>query len=210
MIVKIIAAVIGAFLVLVILQDGFESVVLPRKVSRKFRFTRIFYVGAWNAWSLISRRIKQSRRREMFLSYYGPLSLILLLGIWAIVLIFGYTLLQWGADTALQAPEKSISFGSYLYMSGVIFTTLGFGDVVPLTALGRTLAILEAGTGFAFLALIIGYVPVIYQAFSRREVGISQLDARAGSPSSPTELLLRHVHDGDTDGLTDYLHDWEI
>ncbi len=83
-------------------------------------------------------------------------------------------------------------FGSYLYMSGTTFVTLGYGDVTPLTGLGRFLAVAEAGMGFLFLALIIGYVPVIYQAFSQREINITLLDARAGSPPSATEMLRRH------------------
>lgn len=61
--------------------------------------------------------------------------------------------------------------------------------------------------GFAFLALVIGYLPVIYQAFSRREASTSLLDARAGSPPSAGELLRRHgqnIHD-----LDRLLLEWE-
>src|SRR5690348_18277769 len=94
-------------------------------------------------------------------------------------------------------------------MSGTTFVTLGFGDVTPLTEVGRLLAVLEAGTGFLFLALIIGYIPVIYQAFSRREAGISLLDARAGSPPSATELLRRQYRDQRIDELVRYLLEWE-
>jgi len=94
-------------------------------------------------------------------------------------------------------------------MSGTTFFTLGLGDVVPRTALAKTLTVIEAGTGFAFLAAVIGYFPVIYQAFSRREVAISLLDARAGSPPSASELLWRHRGDPGTAALTDLLRDWE-
>src|SRR5216684_5354683 len=71
------------------------------------------------------------------------------------------------------------------------------------------LTVVEAGMGFGFLALIIGYIPVIYQAFSRREAGISLLDARAGSPSSATELLRRHYRDQHIEELIQYLREWE-
>ena len=40
----------------------------------------------------------------------------------------------------------------------------------------------EAGIGLGLLAIVIGYLPIIYQAFSRRETSIVLLDARAGSP----------------------------
>jgi hypothetical protein len=65
----------------------------------------------------------------------------------------------------------------------------------------------ESGTGFLFLAVIVGYLPVMYQAFSRREVSISMLDARAGSPPSAVELLRRHRDD--VGELTLLLRDWE-
>src|SRR5438105_12041658 len=94
-------------------------------------------------------------------------------------------------------------------MSGTTFVTLGFGDVIPLFWLGRFLAVAEAGIGFLFLALIIGYVPIIYQAFSRREVEISLLDARAGSPPSATELLRRHYRNQQVEELVRYLCEWE-
>jgi hypothetical protein len=50
---------------------------------------------------------------------------------------------------------------------------------------------------------------VIYQAFSRREVVISTLDARAGSPPSATELLRRHYRDSSAADLATYLREWE-
>src|SRR5438132_9172615 len=65
----------------------------------------------------------------------------------------------------------------------------------------------EAGLGFGFLALVIGYVPVLYQAFSRREIEITLLDARAGSPPSAEALLRGHARDHEE--LADLLANWE-
>lgn len=206
---RILAMIVGIILIIGILQDGFETVILPRKVSRKFRLSRLLYISTWMGWSLVARKMHLGNRREYYLSYFGPLSLILLLVVWAIVLVLSFALLQWGVGSTLNAPEKNITFATYLYMSGTTFVTLGLGDVTPLAALGRFLAVAEAGTGFAFLALIIGYVPVIYQAFSRRETNISLLDARAGSPPSATEFLRRHYRDQRIEELVRYLLDWE-
>jgi hypothetical protein len=93
-------------------------------------------------------------------------------------------------------------------MSGTTFVTLGLGDVTPSTPVARLLTVLESGLGFAFLALVIGYVPLISQAFSRREVSISMLDARAGSPPTAARLLCRHSDEGRGD-LLELLRDWE-
>lgn len=208
---RVVAIIFGVICIVGCLRDAFETIILPRKVSRLFSLSNLFYSSAWMLWSLPTRKIRAGNRREFYLSYFGPLSLILLLIFWAIVLVVGYTLLQWGFASPLISPEKPATFGTYLYMSGVTFITLGFGDVVPLSALGRLLAVVEAGTGFGFLALVIGYVPVIYQAFSRRETDIALLDARAGSPSSASELLRRHSREEQQiDTLAEYLHEWEI
>ena len=78
-----------------------------------------------------------------------------------------------------------------IYHSGETFFTLGYGDIVPTSSLARALSVLEAGMGFAFLGVVIGYLPVVYGSFSRREIQISMLDARAGSPPTAAELLVR-------------------
>ena len=186
-------AVISVALILTILLDAFEAIVLPRRVTRRFRLTRLFYEVTWMPAAALARRIPSSRRREAFLGFYGPLSLILLLSIWAAGLIIGFAGLHWALGTPLHVVDGSRSFGTYVYLSGTTFFTLGYGDVTPGAPFGRALAIAEAGVGFGFLALVIGYVPVIYQAFSRREASTSLLDARAGSPPSAAELLRRHA-----------------
>ena len=207
--INILAIIVGILFILAILQDSFETVILPRRVSRKFRPSRLFYTSTWMLWSAVARKMRPGNRREFYLSYFGPLSLILLLIIWAVVLVCAFALLQWALQAPLNAPEKQITLGTYLYMSGTTFITLGLGDVTPLSGLARLIVVVEAGMGFGFLALIIGYVPVIYQAFSRREVGISLLDARAGSPCSATELLRRHYREQRIEDLIQYLQTWE-
>ncbi|MGB7923775.1 MAG: potassium channel family protein [Pyrinomonadaceae bacterium] len=199
----------GCILILTVLWDAFETIVLPRRVTRRIRLTRLFYYYTWKPWSALARRMRHNKRRDSYVGVYGPLSLIVLISIWAIGLVIGFALLQWAHYTKLNVPEAMPAFGVYLYMSGVTFFTLGFGDVAPVAPLGRFLSTVEAGMGFGFLALVIGYLPVLYQAFSRREVNISLLDARSGSPSSPTELLRRHAASGSMNELGEFLRDWE-
>jgi hypothetical protein len=207
--IKILATIVGFISFFAILRDSFETIILPRRISRRFRLSRWFYSSTWMLWSTVAHKIRPGNRREFYLSYYGPASLILLLIAWALLLILAFALFQWGLSDPLNAPEKQQTFWTYLYMSGTTFVTLGYGDVTPLTGMGRILAVAEAGTGFLFLALIIGYVPVIYQTFSRREINISLLDARAGSPPSASEMLRRHYRDRSTQELVQFLHEWE-
>jgi voltage-gated potassium channel Kch len=201
--------ILSLALVVIVLWDAFETIVLPRRVTRRVRLTSVYYRASWRPWRALCLSIKTRKRREALLSIYGPLSLIALLSLWAITLIFSFALLHWALGTQLQTPDTQRGFGTYLYMSGVTFFTLGFGDVIPLMRLGRTLAVVEAGVGFGFLALIIGYLPVIYQGFSAREVNISLLDARAGTPPTAAELLRRHGRNGNMEALNELLKDWE-
>jgi len=82
-------------------------------------------------------------------------------------------------------------------MSGETFFTLGFGDFTPTTTLGRFLAVVEAGLGFGFLGTVVGYLPTMYSAFAQREIEISMMDARAGSPPTAVEFLRRTNPSGD-------------
>ncbi|HEY5004808.1 MAG TPA: potassium channel family protein [Ktedonobacteraceae bacterium] len=207
---RIVAIIISLIFIFSCLRDAFETIVLPRKVSRRFSLSNLFYSSTWMLWSMPARKMRSGSRREFYLSYFGPLSLLLLLIIWAVLLVVGFAFLYWGTTSPVLSPKGFTGFGTYLYMSGTTFITLGLGDVTPLAGVGRFLVTLEAGTGFGFLALVIGYVPVIYQAFSRRETDISLLDARAGSPASASELLRRHSREQQQiTPLVEYLHEWE-
>ncbi len=197
----------GVLLIIVIMWDAFEAIVLPRRVTRRLRPTRLFYRATWWLWSGLARRMRPGRWRETYLSVYGPLSLLLLLSAWAASLVVGFAMLQWALGSHLDVARGTASFGADLYMSGTTFFTLGLGDVIPNRPLARALTVVEAGTGFGFLAVVIGYLPVLYQAFSRREVSISLLDARAGSPPSAVELLRRHGQD--MEALSHLLREWE-
>ena len=201
--------IVGVLMILTILWDAFETIILPRRVTRRVRLARGFYRFIWTPWALIAKRVHNRKRRDEYLALFGPLSLLMLLTIWAVGLIIGYALVQWSIHSELNVPAESINFGTYLYLSGVTFFTLGYGDVTAMSALGRAIEVMEAATGFGLLAVVIGYLPVLYQSFSRREVNISLLDARAGSPSSATELLRRYGATGNLDEIDRLLHDWE-
>src|SRR5947209_12988743 len=162
---NILAGIVAVILIFIILQDAFETIVLRRRVSRNLRLARLFYTISWRFWSLIAKKIRSNDRKEYYLSYYGPLSLLMLLVLWAICLVFGFALLQFAFGSAMHDPEKIADFGTDLYVSGTTFFTLGLGDVIPLAGVARALIIIEVGNGLGFIALVIGYLPVIYQAF---------------------------------------------
>lgn len=178
-------ALAGALLVLAVLVEAFEALVLPRRVTRGLRFTRLYYRTCWRIWTAIADLLPSGHRRETVLSLFGPLSLLVLFAIWAAGLIIGFGLLHHAA-----APRDG-GLTDSIYFSGVTFTTIGYGDIVPAGAVSRLLAVVEGGTGFGFFAIVISYLPVLYQAFGSREALIALLDSRAGSPPSAGRMLLR-------------------
>jgi hypothetical protein len=208
------AIIFGLVIIGVVLLDAFETVVLPRRVTRKFRLTAWFYRRTWVPWRKIAGHIRTPARQQSFLGYFGPLSLIFLMAFWATGLIAGFGLLQYGIGGHEQLGNEPITFARIMYHSGETFFTLGYGDIVPTSAGARFLSVFEAGMGFAFLGVVIGYLPVVYGSFSRREIQISMLDARAGSPPTAAELLVRLAGSSENPAieqtvLDEVLRDWE-
>jgi hypothetical protein len=199
----------GILCLFIVLLDAFQTIILPRRASGRLRLTRLFYIATWIPWSFFARRMHNPGKRETVLSYYGPLSLILLLGVWAAGMVFGFSLIYHGLGTPFHDTIGEQGFQLDVYMAGTTIFTFGIGDVLPNSPPVRAALIIESGFGLGLLAIVMGYFPVLYGAFSRREVSISLLDARAGSPPTAAELLRRHAFPGGDQSLTVLLLEWE-
>jgi len=211
---RILALILGAFCCLGVFLDAFQTIILPRRPKGRFRPTRLFFLVTWSPWVALGDRLKNKRVRDQFFSYFGPLSLLLLLAVWASLLCLGFALVYFALGTpfhdGLQTAGSLLAeLGTDIYVSGTTLFTLGLGDVVPLSRVSRFLLVMESGVGLGFVALVIGYLPVLYQAFSRREVSVALLDGRAGSPPTAAELLRRHGYAGGDAGLIQLLDEWE-
>ncbi len=206
---RIVTLVAGIVCLFAVLVDAFQTIILPRRASGRFRLTRLFYIVTWRPWVFITKGLHDARKRDFCYSYYGPMSLIFLLVLWAAVMVVGFALIFIAMGSPFVDAMPGSTFLSDLYVSGTTIFTLGLGDVRPTCAWARGLVILEAGTGLGFLAVVMGYFPVLYGAFSRREVSISLLDARAGSPPTAAELMRRHAYEGGESALAVLLVEWE-
>ncbi len=207
---NILAGVAALVLLVAILQDAFEVMLLPRRVRRELRFMRVYFRVTWWVWSALSRRIASETRREHLLGLYGPLSMLCLFALWAGLLVSAFGTMEWVLEPGPGLPGAGSPWSEQIYMSGVTFFTLGYGDVVPHSTFGRILSVVEAGTGIGFIAVVIGYLPVLYQFFSRREAHVIQLDGRAGSPPTAATMLCRHSDHGRLDELNIVLRAWEV
>jgi len=213
--VHVAAFIGGLFCCLGVALDAFQTIILPRRPTGRFQLTRIFLIASWAPWVVMAEHARNKKVREQIYSIYGPLSLLLLLLLWALLLISGFALFYFSMHSpfgdAMMQHTASVwaQFGTDFYVSGTTLFTLGLGDVVPHSRLARAFIICESGVGLGFVALVIGYLPVLYQAFSRREVSVALLDSRAGSPPNAAELLRRHAFEGGQEALTALLAEWE-
>lgn len=199
----------GILLAAIVLWDSFETILLPRRASGRIRLTRLVFRVLWRSWRLAALPFRRRSSRISFLSVFGIFGLLVLLGIWAAGLILAYALGYWGIGSRLHDVYGATGFGTCLYFSASTFFTLGMGEVTPQGPLARLLAVTEAGGGFGFLALMLSYLPVLYQAFSRRESRITMLDEWAGSPPCAAVLLRRGREAADPAHLDHLLREWE-
>jgi hypothetical protein len=206
---RIFTLIAGVACLFAALFDAFQTIILPRRATGRFRLTRFFFLATWKPWVLFATRLRDMRKRESAYSYYGPMSLIFLLAMWAGAMTVGFALIYYALGSPFNDSAQGSGFRSDVYVSGTTIFTLGLGDVTPHSGWVRAVIILEAGTGFGLLAVVMGYFPVLYGAFSRREVSISLLDARAGSPPTAAELLRRHSYEGGERALSLLLVEWE-
>ena len=202
--VALLGGLLGLILLAAVASDAFEVMLLPRRVRRQIRPVRLFFKTSWSLWCAVAQRMKRGRVRDTFLSFYGPLSMVLLLAFWASGLIFSFALLHWSLRG--HAPRSMLSA---IYFSGSTFFTLSYGDVVPNSRLDKALSVIESGAGLGFITVTIGYLPVLYQLFSNREARVIQLDSRAGSPPAASTLLCRHCEADAVPEFQSLLKDWE-
>ncbi len=202
---RALAGVVGLVLIVLILLEFFLVYLLPRRVKRDPRLARQFFDIAWGPWRAVARRMSP-RAADTWLGIFGPFGVMTILLLWVVGLLLGFALIYWALRANLGGTHDA--FGTDLYYSGgALFSASPSGT--PPGVVGHVARIAEAASGFGVIFIVIGYLPSLYQAFERREVAVSQLDPRAGSPPDAGTLLRRGADAGDWDAIDAYLHDWE-
>lgn len=194
---------------LVTLWEAFETMILPRAIMRPGRLTHAFYRSTHWFERRVVRRAPWPGLRNTVLGAYGPLSVLLLIVFWATLIILGFGLVHYGLHTRFRERREIVDIGNLVYFSGSTFFTLGYGDITPTGTLARGLAVFEAGLGFGMLAAVMGYLPVLYSAFSTREAAVVRLANRCGGNIDGVALVIRYARTGNYEGLTTALDDLE-
>ena len=202
-----IALPVGIVLVAWTLLDVFRTLVMPRAARGRVRLGRILFRTMWRPWRWIGVRRKTVQARERVLATAAPFFFFVLLVGWVSLALLGYALILWSPAFVDGIGPGGDSFGNALYVSGTSLFTLGSDGGV--TGWTRAIVVAEGATGLGLFAVVIAYLPVLYQAFNRREVGVLLLDARAGSPPSGPELLHRMGSAGVASSLHGLFAEWE-
>jgi hypothetical protein len=206
---KTLLIVLGVLIWAGTMWDGFATIVLPRTVAPMRRLSGRFYRSSWRLWSAVGNTIMRPELRLAFLAVYGPISVVVLLVIWAALTVLAFALIYTGLGARFESAAGPVGFGSLLYMSGSTFLTLGLGDITSPDPVGRMFMVFEAATGFVFLGLIITYMPLLDQAYAAREVYSLLLQSRAGSPPSAIRLLRRYARPDHSEILRGNLREGE-
>ncbi len=201
----VVAGLGGGVLILAMLVEFFVAFMLPRRVKRDPRIARGIYAALWRPWRAVAALLSPAAE-DTVLGFFGPLALLVELVVWVLGIMVGFALLQWAFGSKLGAG--SYSFGDDVYFSSGEFLSAAV-STAPIGSAAKALSLAEAATGVAVLFIVIGYLPSVYFAFSRREIAVSQLGTRAGTPPSALHLLRRVSEHGRWDDLRDYLAEAE-
>ncbi len=201
------ALVLGFVILVWTLLDVFRTLVMPRAARGRIRLSRLLFRPLWRPWRWVGLRRKTTQSRERVLAIAAPFFFFALLVGWASLALLGFALILWSPGF-VHGMGPGASFGTALYASGTSLFTLGFGSGVA-TGWTRAIAVAAGATGLGLFAVVIAYLPVLYQAFNRREVGVLLLDTRAGSPPSGPELLHRMGGGGVATSLPQLFAEWE-
>jgi hypothetical protein len=188
---------VGALaLVAAVVASAQRTVILPRAVPS--RLTRAVFLGMQSLYDVRLRRARSYEDRDRVMATYAPLSLLALLVVWLAAVYLAFVGIFW----ALGVPASRA-----LAVSGSSLTTLGFDHPPGLPGDGA--AVGEAVIGLALLALLITYLPALYNGFKSRESLVGKLEVRAGDPPSGVELLWRYAVLGRADRLRELWTEWE-
>lgn len=201
-----VAAIAGLALIAISLADLVNTLVSTSTSYHRLWPTRWIGRSLFVSMRAVARRLpEEGRGRERLLAVFGPLLLVVLLAVWASLQIVGFGLIWWGRGDVAGLD----GFGDAVYYSGVVFFTVGFGEIVPAEIVPRAGAIAEAFMGVITVALVIGYLPTLYGAYSDRERQLMTLDAGTTDRITPTALVKAWAPDADPKKIDDQFERWE-
>jgi hypothetical protein len=205
--VNAVAVVVGLLLVAWMLIDTFETLLATNLRPRRWSFARLYYRYGWQLYRPICVRIRSDKRRERWLARFGPSSFVGLLFLWVVVEITGWSFVWWGLRNGFD--DALSTYSDAWYYAGVVYFSVGFGDIVPVDGGLRVLTVLGALSGLATLGLVIGFLPTLNAAYAARERRLLLLDDLGDQRIMPISFVRSLVDERrNLDRLTATFDEW--
>jgi len=198
-ILKVLAVIAGTGLIIFTIQSAVRMLVVPRSDNVWLTRTLFIWVQRFIRFELVVTGDMTYERRDAHMAFFAPVTLMLLPVVWLFLISIGYTPIYW----ALGYGDL---YESYLF-SGSSLLTLGFAPVADWITM--LLSFSEATIGLILIAMVIAYLPTMYNAFSEREKYVTMLEIRAGNPPTATTLLQRYYRNRGFEELSTLWVDWE-
>lgn len=190
---------LGVLVVVLSTVSLVSTFVLPRGGSKVQALPLLVGRVVRRGFLMLARPARSFARKDGILAAVGPVSLIAQLAVFLGLYVLGYGLMQWHWTGTFENGVTEA--GATLFSVGLVHASTKGNDV---------LVVLAGATGAIAVALQIGYLPAIYQAFNRRESLVTLMESRAGVPAWGPEILMRHQLVKITDALPDLYADWEL
>jgi hypothetical protein len=197
LILRIAVAPLGLLLVIGALNGAVQTFLLPRPAVHLI--PRLVFRGLRRVINVFCHLAPDYRARDKIMAFYIPIGLLLLVPIMMLVVDIGFVLLFWSFNGG--------DIGEAFALSGSSLLTLGFA--VPSGAGNAALAFTEAAIGTVMTALLISYLPTIYSSFQRRELAVTKLESRAGSPPSGVTIIERYFRIADLVDINELWESWD-
>jgi hypothetical protein len=194
---RIVVFLLGFLIVARTLISAVRTFVVPR--AARDQVAALVFQTVRSLFGIALLRAKTYDQRDRIMAFFAPVGSLLLLPVWLILIAAGYVLMYW--STGIQTLEDDI------IISGSSLLTLGFTKGSSLVH--TILAFSEATIGLIMVALLIAYLPTMYNAFQQRELAVTMLEVRAGSPPSAVEMIIRFHRLHSLDNMHDLWETWE-
>lgn len=197
MILNLLMFIAGAVIVLATFASALRTLILPR--GTRDMVTQTAFRLTWLVFGPLQRFAKTYESRDRIMAFYAPITIMLLVVAWLILVLTGYMLMYYASGVE--------DFARAFRLSGSSLFTLGFEDEDSVWMLALIFS--EAAIGLGLVALLIAYLPTMYNAFSKREEAVNLLEVRAGSPPTAVEWLLRSQRNDMLGSMSHSLEPWE-
>jgi hypothetical protein len=178
--------------------SAIQTFVLPR--SANDRLSRSIFQIVFGLFRVLLRKTRTYEQRDRIMAFYAPISLLALIPIYLILIMIGFAGMYWAVGN-VESWEQALK------VSASSIVTLGY--TAPDDLLDGLLMVTEAAIGLILVAVLIAYLPTMYNAFQRREQAVTLLEVRAGSPPSAIEMILRYHRIHGLDHLNVLWVQWE-